>query len=268
MLTILSKNCCDPSSLQSSVDAINQTEAVETRYAAAAGEREACLCSPVSFNKKLLEVIPSNVIERDYGCGDPTCWVKSGDKVLDLGSGSGKNAFICAQLIGASGEVIGIDRNQKMLTLARNAAPKVAKKLGFSNVSFYEGEIEFIDKIEINNSRVISNSMIDIVLSNCVLNLVNPSNRNTLLENIRKVLKPSGRVAISDIVSNHSVPLSLQKDPELWSGCISGAWQEDKFLEDFRALGFQDVCFADRSNTPWKIVDGIEFRAVTLIGHL
>ena len=113
-----------------------------------------------------------------------------------------------------------------------------------------------------------SDASIDVVLSNCVLNLVNPSARQRLLANIRRVLAPGGRVAISDIVSDKTVPIHLQQDPDLWSGCISGAWQEDDFLEDFRQLGLEQVCLVDRSEQPWKTLEGIEFRAVTLVGQL
>jgi len=82
------------------------------------------------------------------------------------------------------------------------------------------------------------------------------------------VLRPGGRVAISDIVCDRPVPDHLQQDAELWSGCISGAWQEEAFLADFRSLGFEEVSYADRSEQPWRVVEGIEFRAVTLIGSL
>ena len=166
------------------------------------------------------------------------------------------------------GAVIGIDRNLEMLNLAREAAPIVAKKIGFSNVSFLEGSIESIDAAHIKTSPLITTSSIDIVLSNCVLNLVNPSSREKLLNNIKRVLKPKGRVAISDIVCNKKVPLSLQKDPQLWSGCISGAWQEDEFIQDFKSLGFKQVQYSERQEEPWKVIDGIQFYAVTLVGHL
>ena len=107
---------------------------MEDRYGAAAHEEEACLCTPVGFDPALLAVIPDAVVERDYGCGDPTRWVRSGDRVLDLGSGSGKNAFICAQVVGPDGHVNRVDRNAEMLALSRGAAATVANAIGYSNV--------------------------------------------------------------------------------------------------------------------------------------
>lgn len=258
----LMSSCCGPSA------PLDQTSAVESRYGAAAQEMEACLCTPVAFNPQWLEVIPADVVERDYGCGDPTRWVQPGDTVLDLGSGSGKNAFICAQVVGADGAVIGVDRNADMLALSRGAAPVVAARIGYSNVRFLEGAIEALDAPGPEGAPLVADASVDCVLSNCVLNLVNPSARHQLLANIRRVLRPGGRVAISDIVCDRPVPLALQQDPDLWSGCISGAWEEEAFLADFAALGFNNVAYADRSEQPWKVVDGIEFRAVTLVGEL
>ncbi|WP_115118518.1 methyltransferase domain-containing protein [Synechococcus sp. UW105] len=255
-------SCCGP------VTPLDQTSAVEARYGAAAQEQEACLCTPVAFDPKWLKVIPAEVVERDYGCGDPTRWVASGDTVLDLGSGSGKNALICAQVVGAEGAVIGVDRNRDMLGLSRRAAAVVAERIGFSNVSFLEGAIEALDAPGLDGAALIADASVDLVLSNCVLNLVNPSARQRLLNNIRRVLRPAGRVAISDIVCDRPVPLALQEDPELWSGCISGAWEEQAFLNDFKSLGFEAVSYAHRSEQPWKVVEGIEFRAVTLVGAL
>ncbi|MFM8524706.1 MAG: methyltransferase domain-containing protein [Cyanobacteriota bacterium] len=244
---------------------IDHTAAVQARYGSAAREQEACLCTPVGFNPALLEAIPAEVVERDYGCGDPTRWVQPGDVVLDLGSGSGKNAFICSQVVGATGRVIGLDRNDEMLALSRSAAPQVAATIGWANVSFRRAAIEQLDQ-DLDGEALLADGSVDVVLSNCVLNLVNPQARPQLLQEIRRVLRPGGRVAISDIVSDQPVPLALQQDSTLWSGCISGAWQEDAFLADFRALGFEDVCYVDRSETPWQVVDGIAFRSVTLVG--
>ena len=101
--------------------------------------------------------------------------------------------------------------------------------------------------------------------SNCVLNLVNPSARDRLLGNIQRVLAPGGLVAISDIVCDRPVPRPFQEDSALWSGCISGAWQEEAFWEAFRQRGFQDVHDADRSLDPWRELERIAFRAVTLV---
>lgn len=255
-------SCCG------STPSVDQTQAVDDRYGAAAQQQEACLCTPVGFDPALLKVLPDAVIERDYGCGNPTRWVRSGDRVLDLGSGSGKNAFICAQIVGAEGFVVGVDRNAEMLALSRGAIPVVADAIGYSNVRFVEGAIEALDAPGPDGVALIADASLDVVLSNCVLNLVNPSARVRLLANIRRVLAPGGRVAISDIVCDRPVPLHLQQDPDLWSGCISGAWQEQEFLEQFRDLGFEGVAYADRSAEPWKVVEGIEFRAVTLVGEL
>ncbi len=261
-------SCCTNPSHDLKPSSFDQTQAVEDRYGAAAASKEPCLCTPIPFNKKYLEIIPDNVVDKDYGCGDPTRWIQEGDTVLDLGSGSGKNAFICAQIVGNSGAVIGIDRNSQMLELATSALPFVANHLGFSNVSFFQGSIHELDSIQMNGLPLVEDTSVDVVISNCVLNLVNPSDRNNLLSNIRRVLKPKGRVAISDIVSNKVVPLKLQQDPDLWSGCISGSWQEDEFLNDFTSLGFKNVEFAERSEQPWKVIDGIEFRSVTLTANL
>ena len=222
----------------------------------------------MGFNPELLRVIPKAVVERDYGCGDPTRWVRSGDRVLDLGSGSGKNAFICAQIVGADGAVIGVDRNVDMLALSRGAAAQVADAIGYANVQFVDGSIEALDALTSDGTPLVADASVDVVLSNCVLNLVNPSDRKRLLANIRRVLAPGGRVVISDIVCDQVVPQHLQEDPDLWSGCISGAWEEASFLESFRRLGFEQVHYADRSVDPWRKLEGIEFRAITLVGDL
>src|SRR5690606_10688725 len=104
--------------------------------------RQEELCCPVSFNPKYLELIPEEVIEKDYGCGDPTPYVRPGETVLDLGSGGGKVCFIASQIVGPQGKVIGVDCNQEMLSLARRNLPIFAERVGFSNVNFRNGMIQ------------------------------------------------------------------------------------------------------------------------------
>jgi len=264
----MSSSCCGKSEPKKENHDFDHKQAIQDRYGAAALEKESCLCTPVSFNPKFLNSIPDEVIEKDYGCGDPTKWVKKNDFVLDLGSGSGKNAFICAQIVGKMGKVIGIDQNADMLSLARKSIKYVSGKIGFENMYFIEGSIEKLDELDSDNQPLIKTNSIDIILSNCVLNLVNPDSRKNLLGNIKRVLRRGGRIAISDIVSNKKVPLSLQNDPDLWSGCISGAWYEPEFISDFKNLGFKNLKFAERSSEPWKVIEDIEFRTVTLTGNL
>ena len=262
----MSNSCCGNS--ESENNKLNHKEAIQNRYGSAAIVKESCLCTPVSFNPKYLDAIPREVIERDYGCGDPTKYVKNNDIVLDLGSGSGKNAFICAQIVGRTGKIIGVDQNKDMLNLSRRSIEYVANKIGYKNTQFIEGSIEKLDELNNENQPIIKSSSIDIILSNCVLNLVTPESRKSLLNNIKRVLKAKGRIAISDIVSNKKVPLSLQNDPDLWSGCISGAWYEPEFISDFKEIGFKNLKFAERSSEPWKIIEDIEFRTVTLVGNI
>ena len=253
----MSKPCCPP----------DHRDAIDERYGAAALEQEACLCAAVPFDPALLKVIPEEVVSRDYGCGDPTSWVRPGDRVLDLGSGSGKNAFICSQLVGAKGSVLGLDRNPNMLELAKSACGSVASQIGYGNVSFRRAEIDQLAE-DLDGQPLLTDGCIDVVLSNCVLNLVQPSRRGKLLQEIRRVTAPGGRLAISDIICDKPVPLELQQDPDLWSGCISGAWLEAEFCSAFEELGFHKVSLVDRQEKPWQVHAGIEFRSATLMAEL
>ena len=264
----MSENCCNTNPSNKEPNEFDHKDAIQERYGSAALEKESCLCTPVGFNPVLLEAIPQEVIERDYGCGDPTKYVQKNDIVLDLGSGSGKNAFICAQIVGKKGKVIGVDQNADMLSLSRSASKEFTEKIGFNNTEFLEGSIEKLDELDKDLNPLIADKSIDIILSNCVLNLVSPESRNNLLRNIKRVLNDNGRIAISDIVSNKKVPLRLQNDHDLWTGCISGAWYEPEFISDFKELGFKNLEFAERSAKPWKIIEDIEFRTVTLVGNI
>ncbi|MBI4398295.1 MAG: methyltransferase domain-containing protein [Candidatus Omnitrophica bacterium] len=231
-------------------------KSVKKRYAQGAKVQEAALCCPVQYDRKYLEVIPKEIIDKDYGCGDPSQYLKEGDVVLDLGSGAGKICFIASQIVGPKGKVIGVDFNPAMLTLARKYQKQVGNNIGWHNVNFKRGKIQDLWGIRTES--------IDVIISNCVLNLVRPEDKQKLFLEMHRVLKKGGRAAISDIVSDELVPAKLKKDPELWSGCISGAFQEMEFLKAFEGAGFYGVEVEKYDEKPWRIVEGIEFRSITV----
>lgn len=266
--------------------------AVYQRYAAAAASRELELCCPVDYRPDYLRVIPQEIIERDYGCGDPTRYVGPGDVVVDLGSGGGKLCYIMAQVVGPEGRVIGVDCNREMLALARKYREEVAQRVGWANVDFKYGMIQDLrldlDRLQVELEQapvrdadgwvalrqiedrlrqeqpLIPDATADCVVSNCVLNLVRPQDRLSLFAEIFRVLKVGGRAVISDIVSDETVPDHLRANPELWSGCISGAFREDEFLVAFEDAGFHGIEVVKRQPEPWRTVEGIEFRSVTV----
>src|SRR5438128_3675425 len=265
---------------------------VRQRYAAGAKERAGKLCCPINYEPAYLSVIPQEVIERDYGCGDPSRYLRDGETVLDLGSGTGKICFIAAQIVGPNGKVIGVDMTDEMLEVARRNSPVVAERIGYANVEFRKGRIQDLAlDLELLDRRLKSNPItdaasflaadrlaeelrmkrpliasdsIDVVVSSCVLNLVEPKSKAQLFDEIFRVLKKGGRAVISDIVSDEGVPEEMQNDPELWSGCISGAFTEDGFLAAFEKAGFYGIQILKRDVNPWRTVEGIEFRSVTV----
>ena len=266
--------------------------AVADRYGAAAHEREEALCCPVDYDPQYLQAIPAEVLERDYGCGDPSRYVKAGDTVLDLGSGGGKICFIASQVVGKEGRVIGVDMNDEMLALARSAAPEVASRVGYENVEFLRGRIQDLtlplDRLDAwlaehpvrsteelaaldeatarlrREEPLVPSDSVDIVVSNCVLNLVDAGQKSQLIREIFRVLKRGGRIAISDIVSDEEVPEHLRNDPELWSGCVSGAFHEQEILRELEAAGFYGITVDKWEEEPFQVVEGIEFRSVTI----
>src|SRR4029450_2994923 len=124
------------------IEATRKETVVRQRYAAGAKERSEKLCCPVNYDAEYLRIIPQEVIERDYGCGDPSRYLREGEVVVDLGSGTGKTCFIAAKMVGPKGKVIGIDMTDEMLEVARRNAPVVAKRLGYANVEFRKGRIQ------------------------------------------------------------------------------------------------------------------------------
>ena len=271
---------------------LNVDQAVRDRYGAAAHEAEPALCCPVDYDARYLKALPAEILERDYGCGDPSKWVGEGETVLDLGSGGGKICYIASQVVGPRGRVIGVDCNDEMLDLARRHRAGVAATVGHDNVEFRKGRIQDLaldldrfgqtlaaepvadaagwlgaleqaDRLR-KSDPMVPDGSVDVVVSNCVLNLVAEEDRRRLFEELARVLKVGGRAVISDIVSDSEVPRHLKDDPELWSGCISGAYEERAFLDAFEAAGFYGIEVVSRQSEPWQTVEGIAFRSVTV----
>lgn len=274
------------------VSTFDVEQVVRERYTDGAHEREADLCCPVEYDPQYLAAIPIEVLERDYGCGDPSRYIREGEVVLDLGSGTGKTCFIASQVVGPSGQVIGVDMNHDMLALARRYCREVGDRIGWQNVEFRQGRIQDLAldlgaleawlrdhpvtdgrglaALEAEQARLradqplIGDESIDVIVSNCVLNLVSDLEKSRLFPEMFRVLQPGGRAVISDIVSDETVPESLKADPDLWSGCISGAMSETAMLEAFEAAGFYGIRILERGSRPWRTVKGIEFRSMTV----
>lgn len=270
---------------------------VRRRYGAAAQVPEQALCCPSpGYDAALLWAIPREVLEVDYGCGDPSKHARSGEVVLDLGSGSGKACFMLAQRVGPTGRVLGVDSNSRMLALSRSHVRGFAAAVGFENVRFLHGRIqdlrldldaldawlerhpvagvEDLSALEAERARLrarsplIEDESVDLVVSNCVLNLVRPEDKTQLLHEIRRVLRRGGRAVISDIVCDEAPTAAMLADPQLWSGCLSGAFLEEELLDEFARAGFHGMEILERSEQPWQVIEGIEFRSLTLRAHV
>ena len=209
-----------------------QATAVQDRYADAAQAQAAALCCAVDYDPKFLEVIPDDVIERDYGCGDPSRYLRPGETVLDLGSGTGKICFIASQVVGQTGKVIGVDMTPEMLEVARRNAPVVAERIGYANVEFWRGRIqdlaldlERLDErlgehpvsttdgylelermtsdLRLQEPLVLDES-VDVVVSNCVLNLVATDQKQNLFREIHRVLRTDGQSSRTSSLTSRS----------------------------------------------------------------
>jgi ubiquinone/menaquinone biosynthesis C-methylase UbiE len=275
-----------------SAESLHVESAVRERYDRGARAAENALCCPTDYDPRYLQAIPREILERDYGCGDPSRYVAEGETVLDLGCGGGKICYILAQVVGPRGHVIGVDLNDQMLALARRHQPQVTQSIGHDNVSFRKGRIQDL-KLDVEaadrwlaanpvhdtaslaayeaeaarlreTAPLIPNDTIDVIVSNCVLNLVQTEQKRHLFHEMFGVLRKGGRCVISDIVCDEEPTPEMQNDPELWSGCISGALREAQFLKRFEEAGFYGVEILERQETPWRVVHGIEFRSVTV----
>ncbi|MEK6776364.1 MAG: methyltransferase domain-containing protein [bacterium] len=262
------------------------------RYGKGARKAESGLCCPTEYDRRYLDLLPKEILQKDYGCGDPSAYVREGETVIDLGSGVGKICYILSQKVGPLGSVIGVDFNDAMLSLSRKYIDEMGQKLGYRNIRFVKARIQdlalgleqaqrWLDSHTIHSMEeisayeaecerlrreepLISDASVDVVVSNCVLNLVRPEEKVKLFSEIHRVLRRGGRAVISDIVCDEDPTPSILSEPELWSGCIAGAFREDLFLKRFEEAGFFGIEILSRQQAPWQVIEGIEFRSMTV----
>ena len=242
-------SCCAPESVAPEAKAVAADavrEAVKQQYgkavtAVVAGAKASCCGSattsdlawtdPITrdlYDAEQAGTVPAEALLASFGCGNPTALaeLRAGETVLDLGSGGGIDVLLSAKRVGPTGKAYGLDMTDEMLAVAM----KNKAKAGATNVEFLRGEIEAIP---------LPASTVDVIISNCVINL--STDKDKVLAEAFRVLKPGGRFAVSDIVLRRELPEAAKKSLELWTGCVAGALQESEYVAKLRAAGFTDV---------------------------
>ena len=221
----------------------NIQEAVKQKYGEAAkraasggssccgGGAELRGCDPITkdlYSDAEKGALPEKAVAASLGCGNPTALAKlqPGEVVLDLGSGGGIDVILSAKRVGPAGKAYGLDMTDEMLALARENQ----KKAGVENVQFLKGAIENVP---------LPDNAVDVIISNCVINLSGDKDR--VLAEAFRVLKPGGRFAVSDVVVRGEVPADIRKSIELWVGCIAGALKENEYREKLARAGFESI---------------------------
>ena len=221
------------------------TEAVQDKYGALARrvteqKTEASCCGPTCcggaqdpiskdlYSDSETATLPGDAVKASLGCGNPTALaeLRAGETVLDLGSGGGIDVLLSARRVGPTGKAYGLDMTDDMLALAR----KNQQEAGVTNVEFLKGQIEQIP---------LPQGAVDVIISNCVINLSGDKDR--VLAEAFRVLKPGGRFAVSDVVSRWPVPAEIRRNMELWIGCVAGALEESDYRAKLERAGFTDV---------------------------
>ena len=188
-------------------------------------------CDPITSNLYSAQQsgeVPEQAVQASLGCGNPTALAQlnPGETVLDLGSGGGIDVLLSARRVGPTGKAYGLDMTDEMLALARENQ----KKAGVANVEFLKGEIENIP---------LPDNSVDVIISNCVINL--SSDKDRVLREAFRVLKPGGRFAVSDVVVTGEIPAEVRKNVELWIGCIAGALRDSDYTAKLAGAGFEDI---------------------------
>jgi SAM-dependent methyltransferase len=236
-------------------DVIQQKYGEAARRAAAGEEKGGCCgtgcgcADPITsdlYGAGETSTLPAEAVAASLGCGNPTALIdlQEGETVLDLGSGGGIDVLLSARRVGPSGKVYGLDMTDEMLALARENQ----RKAGALNVEFLKGDIEHIP---------LPDGSVDVIISNCVINL--SSDKARVLREAFRVLRPGGRLAVSDVVVRGDVPPEVRRSVELWVGCVAGALQESEYRTLLAAAGFTGI-----EVEPWRVYnvrDAREFLA-------
>ena len=213
-------------------------EVVREHYAERARNADSC-CGPdatsaccdsknILYPEELLTTLPDDVANFSLGCGDPITLaaLQLGQTVLDLGSGGGLDCFLAAKKVGESGHVIGVDMTPEMLEKARASA----KRMNVTNVEFRKGYLEDLP---------VDNNSIDVTISNCVINL--SPDKAKVFNEVFRVLKPGGKLAVSDIVTDGPLPDAIKQSLSMWAGCVSGAVDAKDYIAMMESAGFTDI---------------------------
>lgn len=195
------------------------------------------------YSEAETEGLPADAVAVSLGCGNPTALIalEAGQTVLDLGSGGGIDVLLSAKRVGPTGKVYGLDMTDEMLALARANQ----KKAGATNVEFLKGTIESIP---------LPDRSVDVIISNCVINL--SADKDAVLREAFRVLKPGGRFAVSDVIVRGDVPADVRRNMELWVGCIAGALKDTEYTSKLAAAGFTDI-----ELDPWRVYHVEDARA-------
>jgi arsenite methyltransferase len=227
----------DASGTKSEIQKEVQSKYAEAAKRVSAGGKACCgasrrnACDPITSNlydESQTSAIPAEALSASLGCGNPTALaeLRPGETVLDLGSGGGIDVLLSARRVGPSGKAYGLDMTDEMLTLARENQ----RKTGVENAEFLKGEIENIPLPE---------NSVDVLISNCVINL--SADKNRVLQEAFRVLRPGGRFAVSDVVVRGPVPAAIRRSVELWVGCVAGALEESEYRAKLTAAGFTEI---------------------------